>query len=86
VPDTKAHLECRGLLLSDEGVIYAVPELLGVKQGVDLSHEAAVGKINEDEIQYLMARGVDTDTATALIVRGFLDVDIEACRQRCRPR
>jgi hypothetical protein len=77
VPDTKAHLECRGLLLSDEGVIYAVPELLGVKQGVDLSHEAAVGKINEDEIQYLMARGVDADTATALIVRGFLDVDIE---------
>ena len=77
VPDTKAHLECRGLLLSDEGVIYAVPELLGVKQGVDLSHEAAVGKINEDEIQYLMARGVDSDTATALIVRGFLNVDIE---------
>jgi len=77
VPDTKAHLECRGLLLSDEGTIYAVPELLGVKQGVDLSHEAAVGKINEEEIQYLMARGVDADTATALIVRGFLDVDIE---------
>jgi Fe-S cluster assembly scaffold protein SufB len=77
VPDTKAHLECRGLLLSDEGVIYAVPELKGVVQGVDLSHEAAVGKINEDEIQYLMARGVDADTATALIVRGFLDVDIE---------
>jgi Fe-S cluster assembly scaffold protein SufB len=77
VPDTKAHLECRGLLLSNEGVIYAVPELKGVVQGVDLSHEAAVGKINEDEIQYLMARGVDADTATALIVRGFLDVDIE---------
>lgn len=77
VADTKAHLECRGLLLSDEGTIYAVPELLGVRQGVDLSHEAAVGKINEDEIQYLMARGVDADTATALIVRGFLDVDIE---------
>ncbi|HTX43954.1 MAG TPA: SufD family Fe-S cluster assembly protein, partial [Methanocella sp.] len=77
VPDTKAHLECRGLLLSDQGVIYAVPELKGVVQGVDLSHEAAVGKINEDEIQYLMARGVDADTATALIVRGFLDVDIE---------
>lgn len=77
VAETKAHLECRGLLLSDEGTIYAVPELLGVKMGVDLSHEAAVGKINEEEIQYLMARGVDADTATALIVRGFLDVDIE---------
>ncbi|BAI60482.1 putative ABC transporter [Methanocella paludicola SANAE] len=76
VPDIKAHLECRGLLLSGDGTIYAVPELLGTVPGVDLSHEAAVGKIAEEEIQYLMSRGVDSDTATALIVRGFLDVDI----------
>ncbi|MCD1294361.1 hypothetical protein CUJ83_05030 [Methanocella sp. CWC-04] len=75
-PGIKAHLECRGLLLSEGGVIYAVPELLGSIPGVDLSHEAAVGKIAEEEINYLMARGVDADTATALIVRGFLDVDI----------
>ena len=84
VADTKAHLECRGLLLDDEGVIYAVPELLGTVQGVDLSHEAAVGKINEDEIQYLMARGVDADNATALIVRGFLDVDIEGLPEQLK--
>ncbi|WP_424358859.1 SufB/SufD family protein [Methanocella sp. MCL-LM] len=77
VPDTKAHLECHGLLLGDGGVIYAVPELLGHVPGVDLSHEAAVGKIAEEEIQYLMSRGVDSDTATALIVRGFLDVDVK---------
>lgn len=63
--------------MSDEGTIHAVPELKGVEQGVDLSQEAAVVKINEDEIQYLMARGVDMETATALIVRGFLDVAVE---------
>lgn len=76
-PGIKAHLECRGLLLGEGGIIYAVPELLGSIPGVDLSHEAAVGKIAEEEIQYLMARGIDADTATALIVRGFLDVDIQ---------
>jgi hypothetical protein len=76
-PGIKAHLECRGLLLGDGGIIYAVPELLGSIPGVDLSHEAAVGKIAEEEIQYLMARGIDADTATALIVRGFLDVDVK---------
>ncbi len=54
-----------------------MPELLGSIPGVELSHEAAVGKIAEEEIQYLMARGVDADTATALIVRGFLDVDVK---------
>jgi Fe-S cluster assembly scaffold protein SufB len=77
VADVKAHLECRGLILGDGGTIYAVPELLGSIPGVELSHEAAVGKIAEEEIQYLMARGVDADTATALIVRGFLDVDVK---------
>mgnify|MGYP003932103429 FL=1 len=41
-----------------------------------MSHEAAVGKIAQEEITYLMARGLDEDEATATIVRGFLHVDI----------
>ncbi len=76
-PDVKGHLECRGLILSDRGVIHAIPELKGELAGVDLSHEAAVGKIAEEEVEYLMARGLTRDEATATIVRGFLHVDIE---------
>ncbi|MGA1869315.1 MAG: SufB/SufD family protein [bacterium] len=72
----KAHLECRGLILSEEGSIIAIPELEGNVSGVDLSHEAAVGKIAQEEIEYLMARGLSEDEATAVIVRGFLNVDI----------
>jgi hypothetical protein len=45
--------------------------------GVDLSHEAAVGKIAEEEIEYFMARGLSRDQAVSTIVRGFLSVDIE---------
>ena len=41
-----------------------------------MSHEAAVGKIAQEEITYLMARGLSEDEATATIVRGFLSVDI----------
>ena len=74
--NSKAHLECRGLLLSDRAVIYAVPELKAKAQGSDLSHEAAVGKIAEDQIQYLMARGFSEEEAEALIVRGFMEVGI----------
>ncbi len=74
--DSKAHLECRGLLLSDKAMIYAVPELMAKAQGADLSHEAAVGKIAEEQIQYLMARGFSEEEAEALIVRGFMDVSI----------
>jgi Fe-S cluster assembly scaffold protein SufB len=76
-PDVKGHLECRGLILSEKGVIHAIPELKGELAGVDLSHEAAVGKIAEEEVEYLMARGLTRDEATATIVRGFLRVDIE---------
>jgi len=76
-PDVKGHLECRGLLLGDHGRIFAVPELDGAVPGVDMSHEAAVGKIAEEEITYLMTRGLSEDEATSAIVRGFLDVEIK---------
>jgi Fe-S cluster assembly scaffold protein SufB len=71
----RGHLECKGLILG-QGRIHAIPELDAATDGVELSHEAAVGKIAQEEIEYLMARGLDEDEATAAIVRGFLNVDI----------
>jgi uncharacterized protein len=76
-PEVKGHLECRGLILGTKGMIHAIPELKGTLAGIDLSHEAAVGKIAEEEVEYLMARGLTRGEATATIVRGFLKVDIE---------
>ncbi|MBI9083790.1 MAG: SufD family Fe-S cluster assembly protein [Desulfobacterales bacterium] len=75
-PGIKAHLECKGLILKN-GLMKAVPELSGSVPGVEMSHEAAVGKIDQREIEYLMARGLDEDEAISTIVRGFLNVDIE---------
>ena len=71
----RGHLECKGLILGG-GVIHAIPELEATVDGVELSHEAAVGKIAQEEIEYLMARGLDEDEATSTIVRDFLNVDI----------
>ncbi len=76
-PEIKAHLECQGLILAENGVIRAIPELEAHLPNVDMSHEAAVGKIAQEEIEYLMARGLDEDEATSTIVRGFLNVKIE---------
>ncbi len=84
VPGIKAHLECRGLILSERGSILAIPELDGRVSGVEMSHEAAVGKIAEEEIQYLMARGLTSDEATAAIVRGFLDIEIKGLPEHLR--
>jgi len=57
-------------------VIHAIPELEAHVADVDMSHEAAVGRIAQEEIEYLMARGLSEEEATSTIVRGFLDVRI----------
>ena len=81
----KAHLECKGMILK-EGLMQAIPELIGTVPGVEMSHEAAVGKIDQGEIEYLMARGVDEEEAVSMIVRGFLNVDIEGLPSALRQK
>lgn len=76
-PSVRAHLECHGLMLSNDGLIHAIPELEGRVPGVEMSHEAAVGKIAQEEVEYLMSRGLSEEEATSTIVRGFLNVAIE---------
>jgi Fe-S cluster assembly scaffold protein SufB len=72
----KGHLECKGLVLSDKGSQLAIPILEANVDDVELTHEAAVGKIAKDQVEYLMARGLTEDEAVGMIVRGFLDVGI----------
>ncbi len=83
-PETKAHLDCRGLLLSPNAIIHSIPELEAKVEGTDMSHEAAVGKIQEDQLLYLMARGLSEEQATALIVRGFLDPEVPGLPDQLR--
>ena len=69
----KAHLECRSLVLTDNGSTLAVPELEANVSDVEMTHEAAVGKIARDQVEYLMTRGLTEDEAVGMIVRGFLE-------------
>lgn len=75
-PGVKGHLECRGLLLSPTSRIDSIPELDAKNPDVNITHEAAVGKISQDEINYLMARGATEDEATSMIINGFLSFDV----------
>jgi len=72
----RAHLECSGMLLKESGSIKAIPVLEACHPEVLMSHEASVGKIAEEEIYYLMSRGISEEKAISLIVRGFLDTKI----------
>ncbi len=72
-----AHLDCRGILFSNKAKIYAIPQL--VSEGAlkaDLSHEASIGPIAEEQVEYLMSRGVSKEDAISVITSGFLNLDI----------
>jgi Fe-S cluster assembly scaffold protein SufB len=75
-PDCKGHLECKGLIMDNESYMWSIPELIATKKGVEITHEAAVGKISEKEITYLMTRRLTREQAVSLIIRGFMDVSI----------
>ena len=75
-PECRGHLECRGLIMDNESLIQSVPELIARKKGAEITHEAAVGKISEKEILYLMTRKLSEDQAISMIIRGFMDVGI----------
>jgi Fe-S cluster assembly scaffold protein SufB len=75
--DCKAHLDCRGIVQSEESTQWAIPDLASVgAPGAELSHEAAISPIAAEEIYYLMSRGVPKDEAVSMITRGFLDIEI----------
>lgn len=72
--DTSGFLGCDGLQLSDQGSILASPALHACNAGARLSHEASVGMIDTDKINYLMASGLSEDRARDLIIQGFLNL------------
>ncbi|WP_292467347.1 SufD family Fe-S cluster assembly protein [Methanolobus sp.] len=74
--NAKGHLECHGLVLGG-GMQRAIPILEANVEDIELSHEAAVGRIAREQIEYLMARGLAEEDAVGMIVRGFLDVGIQ---------
>lgn len=63
-----AHL----LLLSPGASGRAVPNLEISENDVKAGHAATVGRLSDTELFYLMSRGLDRDTATRLIVSGFV--------------
>lgn len=75
-PESRGHIECLGLLMSEGSSITAIPQIKSENPESTLSHEAAIGRISREELEYLMSRGFTEDEAKAIIVRGFMKVDV----------
>ncbi|MEZ5154844.1 MAG: Fe-S cluster assembly protein SufD [Solirubrobacterales bacterium] len=69
---TDAFQDCRNLLLSKRAHADAIPGLQIEADDVACTHAAAVAQIDPDQLFYLTSRGLDRDSASELIVGGFL--------------
>ena len=70
---SKGHLDCEGLMLSDSADLQLIPELVCQNREAQITHEASIGKLSDEQIVYLRSRGLREDEAVNLILRGFLE-------------
>ena len=68
---TDGGMKSQALLLSDESAMYNKPELEIFADDVVCGHGATVGQLDEDQLFYLMARGIPRVEAEALMIEGF---------------
>ena len=61
------------LILDNESKSDTYPVNINHNNSSNLYHEATVSKINEDNLLYLMSRGLDREKAMELIILGFID-------------
>jgi Fe-S cluster assembly protein SufD len=86
---TDGHQLNRALLLSRGAEVDSKPELEIYADDVKCSHGAAIGEIDEDQLFYLRARGIDRMTARAILVEAFLgevldEIRLDAAREAYR--
>jgi Fe-S cluster assembly protein SufB len=69
----KSNVECDALLLHETSRTDTFPYIEIEEQSASVGHEASVSKIGEEQLFYLMSRGLSEEAAAAMIVRGFIE-------------
>lgn len=71
--NVKTSVKCDALLLDEHSRSDTYPTMEIDEKDVSIEHEATVSKIGEEQLFYLMSRGLSQDDATAMIVNGFFE-------------
>ena len=71
--NARSKVVCDALILDDKSRTDTYPTNKIMENEITLEHEATVSKVGEDQLFYLMSRGIDEHEAEALIVNGFLE-------------
>lgn len=74
----KSHVECDALMMDNISQSNTFPYMDVREQEVDLGHEATVGKISDEQVFYLMSRGLSEEQASQMIVSGFIEPIVKA--------
>ncbi len=69
----KSNVECESLMLDNISRADTLPTIDLMNDDIDIGHEAKIGRISEEQIYYLMTRGIGEEEAKAMIVRGFVE-------------
>jgi len=69
----KCNVECDALLINDTSRTDTYPYIEIEERDANVGHEATVSKVGEEQLFYLMSRGMSEEEAMALIVRGFIE-------------
>lgn len=72
-PGSFSHIECDTIILDEESSSDTIPFNEIHTSNVSLEHEAKVSRISEEQLYYLMSRGLDEAKATEMIVQGFIE-------------
>ncbi len=70
---SKSHVRCDALILDDHSRSDTWPRMEIDEKDARIGHEATVSKVGDDQIFYLMSRGLTEQQATAMIVNGFIE-------------
>jgi Fe-S cluster assembly protein SufB len=71
--NVKSTVRCDALLLDDESKTNTYPYMEVNRDDATITHEASTGKVGEEQLFYLMSRGLSEEEALTTIVLGFLD-------------
>ncbi len=71
--NAKSTTDCASLMLDDKSRSDTIPVMDVRTQDADVGHEAKIGRISDEEIFYLMSRGMSEEEARTMIVSGFAD-------------
>ena len=71
--NAKSNVECDALLINETSRTDTFPYIEIDEQSASVGHEATVSKVGDEQLFYLMSRGMDEAEAMALIVRGFIE-------------